>query len=756
MSNLSFQEAVVKTEYSIPQYLADHRRDHTCPLFFGTVICLRNRLIAITPVSEASVIAPPKFLRLAQQLCDGTRTINEVRTKLPRNVDGARFERFLDFLLEKKILIDGRSLTAHALQYGFQMSPFGVSAPPQYTEAISRRFHHEHPKADKYSLPIEVPDLADHYQDRISTYTFNHSEISLAQLSGLLWSLCGIVSSTHERLGNRIARRTIASAGALHLLEVYLVLQRKVDNYEPGIYRVRYPKAKCVVLHRMNGHQDLLPRAFAQPWHAQFATGAIFLAADITLAATRYRNRATQYVFMEAGAALQNGALSAPRVGLGFAQLGCYYESVVQDLCALDQESVLGSAVFGPLPTAAQLSQMRRGPDLDFAWIDTTSPIYNLPFYLARSSAKNKSPGTGDTWGIDPVPLNAYRKACAEAVERQGLCEPRHLRNACLRDLHNAMPPDLFVRYHKRQYAEKGFPFHPFSSDTAYWWKDGVEYASGRKLWIHADLVYPRSALTTTHDVKQPPITYATTSGAAAGVTEVQAFDRALYELVERDAFMRCWLAQSPGQAVATNSIPAAIRPRLKALGDAGCEIGIQLLPSSWSKVVMVWARHERNHFTTLGTAAHDDLETALTAALGELESRAFVWLNGYHPAKPMRPSSVLHTAHHFDLYGNAKYFTKANRILETASKAVTFAKLSRAHYQSDISLADRLATHGLSPIMVDITPGKCFIDQGRTQLSVVKAFVPSLVPLSFGYRLEPRGMLETVHRDSKFPHPFP
>lgn len=44
----------------------------------------------------------------------------------------------------------------------------------------------------------------------------------------------------------------------------------------------------------------------------------------------------------------------------------------------------------------------------------------------------------------------------------------------------------------------------------------------------------------------------------------------------------------------------------------------------------------------------------------------------------------------------------------------------------------------------------------GRVALTVVKAIVPSLVPISFGYGREPRAMVADCDPRSFFPHPFP
>jgi hypothetical protein len=57
--------------------------------------------------------------------------------------------------------------------------------------------------------------------------------------------------------------------------------------------------------------------------------------------------------------------------------------------------------------------------------------------------------------------------------------------------------------------------------------------------------------------------------------------------------------------------------------------------------------------------------------------------------------------------------------------------------------LLNHLADRGLDVYFCDITPPMSSINQGRTPLFVVRAFVPGLVPIWFGYGVEPAGMLK-------------
>lgn len=707
---------------------------------------------------EVEVQAPKKMLAQVFELCDGTRTVNEILQQLPKSLDAVEFGEFLDFLLQQGALIDASLASAKAAQYAFQGSPFGLSAAPAVTNQICRRFLWNGQGADAALPPgatrVTAAPLRDFLADRVSTYTFAEKDISERSLLGLIWSIAGVVNVKHQRVGYVTPKRTIASAGGMQLVQVFVALQKKVGPYSPGVYRVSYPDEYAVALKYLGDGHKLMPRAFAKPWELTYATGAVFLAADTQVAAMRYRNRSLQYLFMEAGAGLHNGGLSASGLGLGFATIGGYYETIVSRMCGLGGELVLGSAIFGATPTQAQIDLIDRSPDLDFAWVDGDSARFTMPFHLARAKVVTSDDGRPHTWGRDTDPWLAFRKAAAEAVEREGFREPRALTWASFESLPHAVDPAQLVAYSGRQYADPSFPYRPFNAQMPHLWTAGTELHTRRPVQVLAELVFSRASLAPHAPVLQAPFSQVTSSGCAAGVSSEDASLRAMLEVIERDAFMRHWLAQSAGQAVSVSQLPTGVRARVRALEEAGCRLSVQRLSSPWAHVCLVAAQHEELHFTTMGTAAAATFNHALDGALDETEARVYAWIHGHRP-QVERPEDVTATDHHFELYGLKKYFRRADRVLFPPEGAAV-ESMAPFRFKTAAQLAARFARGGVRPVVVDMTPAHCFVDQGRTPLSVVKVLVPGLLPISFGYQREPLGMVPRIHPGSKFPHPFP
>jgi ribosomal protein S12 methylthiotransferase accessory factor len=721
--------------------------------------CIDGPILTVrTPTQDVQVRANKRLLSQVFALCDGTRTFHEILNALPRGFDRDEFAQFMGFLLEQQALIDGSLVTANAARYAFQDSPFGMAAESSLTDQIRRRFLWNEEQS-RTALPANTKKITDAplqklFSARISSRTFDEVPVPATSLLALLWSIAGVVSIKHERTGYDSPKRTIGSGGALQLIKVFVVLQRSTGSYQPGVYRVHYPHERAVALEHLGDGHELLPRAFIKPWELTYATGAIFLAADAGVASLRYRNRALQYLFMEAGAALHNGGLSAPALRLGFATIGGYYEKTAMRMCRLTDELILGSAIFGPEPTPEQIDLIHRAPDLDFAWVDGESESYVMPFHLARAKVKAPDGRRSDNWGRDVDPWMACRKAAAEAIEREGLREPRKLVFARFKDLPNGIDPLLFAKYSDAQYASSGFPYSHFNPGVKQPWTSGVDLVTGNEVRVLAELVFSRTSLAAFGRLPPKAFTQVTTSGCAAGASQEDATFRALLELIERDAFVRHWLSQTGGDVIALSRLAAEVGGRIQKLEALGCRVLVQKLSSPWAHVCMLAAQHQGRHFTTMGTSANARFDDAARDALSEIETRVYAWLHGHQP-QVSEPDKVNSPMHHFDLYGARRYFRRADRVLFPESLPAS-VDLAPFPFHNSAQLVGRFAEKGIHPVMIDMTPERCYLDQGRTKISVVKTLVPGLLPISFGYHIEPVGMVARAHRSSRFPHPFP
>jgi ribosomal protein S12 methylthiotransferase accessory factor len=131
-----------------------------------------------------------------------------------------------------------------------------------------------------------------------------------------------------------------------------------------------------------------------------------------------------------------------------------------------------------------------------------------------------------------------------------------------------------------------------------------------------------------------------------------------------------------------------------------------------------------------------------------EAESSAVLRLES-DAAPRLVPSKVRHPGDHADLYAQRRYFLRAQFLVSGPRRPLRPA--DQAVALNFGQLFDRLRSKGCKVIALDL---------GRRH--VVRAVIPGLVPISFGYGTEPlglaclRGLPAANRRRACFPHPFP
>lgn len=149
------------------------------------------------------------------------------------------------------------------------------------------------------------------------------------------------------------------------------------------------------------------------------------------------------------------------------------------------------------------------------------------------------------TGGINPSRDRAIAAALGEAAERYSVSyvPVSELRFARARDFMEpcVQPAKLraFADEQYEQYEQSG-AYSRFDDETPVQWVRGKNLLNGEETWIPSAYCYLPD-----HRVDgEPRITYSTTSGVSCALTYEEALLSALYELVERDAFMLMWYSK--------------------------------------------------------------------------------------------------------------------------------------------------------------------------------------------------------------------
>ncbi len=164
-------------------------------------------------------------------------------------------------------------------------------------------------------------------QSRRSVREFARQALTLDELSQLLWAAQGISQGRF---------RTTPSAGALYPLEVAVAV-RNVEGLEAGVYRYDPATHDLTVVRSGNVLRSLARAAIGQAWVEGGAIALVF-AAVYDRTTTKYGERGSRYVHMEAGHAAQNVYLQAEAMGLGTVVVGAFRGGAVKDLLQLESD----------------------------------------------------------------------------------------------------------------------------------------------------------------------------------------------------------------------------------------------------------------------------------------------------------------------------------------------------------------------------------------------------------------------------------
>jgi len=228
------------------------------------------------------------------------------------------------------------------------------------------------------------------------------------------------------------------------------------------------------------------------------------------------------------------------------------------------------------LEAARALVSPRCGVISDFGPVPKDSGEPAQPYlYGARlanhDSVEDRGSDAGICIGKGLTIAAAQASALGEAVERYAgaFRGTEDLRYAPRRALDSpSLDPEELVLYHPEQYPR--LPYAPCDDSATLGWVAARSLLSGSELLVPALAVFIGYAPRAPEEDLCPP----SSTGLAAGATLAEAVLAALYEVLERDAFMITWLNRLPATRVDPATHPD---PELADLVDAYARRGVAL-----------------------------------------------------------------------------------------------------------------------------------------------------------------------------------
>jgi len=162
--------------------------------------------------------------------------------------------------------------------------------------------------------------LEETLQTRRSIRNYSEKELSLEQISQILWSAQGIT--------NQRGFRTSPSAGAGFPLEIYLATKDGLFKYVPQENKLLQKNNKDI-------RKDLSRQGFFKQVPIIIIFCAIYERVN-----SRYGERGVRYTDMEVGHAAQNVHLQAVALGLGSVPVGAFNDDNARNLLQLPENEV--------------------------------------------------------------------------------------------------------------------------------------------------------------------------------------------------------------------------------------------------------------------------------------------------------------------------------------------------------------------------------------------------------------------------------
>lgn len=715
------------------------------PMFAANAIVSDSATDFLLAGSSLTVRVPGNLLKQLLLLCNGRNRVEEILEKVKKQWDIETVSRFMGELAFRSVLVEANTFLQSQWHYMENLPIVGSGVSDERVGELEKEAMAAQTAISGGSCyPVTASALTELLGRRTSTRSFNGRPVPMQAIAEMLWSAYGW---TNEGL------KTVPSGGALYPLCLHVALFQGAGDLDPGIYRCVLAQPMELKFVRIAKDFRSFQHSFMNPRMLEDAHGALVLGADLSRQSEKYGNRSLLYAALEAGHAAQNVHLAAASNAVGSVEIGGFVDAALTKVLDLAQDiHPITSVVFGDIGSNQAQSLPRH------EWVVPYAAGYQAPFAIAQARV---SPEINDDWsyGRDAIPSIALAKAISEAREWAACgCVSDQMVFGQYKSLPTAIDPRTVIAYTDRQYTRSGFPFSRFQENIEYAWVPGVIEQSGEEALVLADLVY------FPYYPEHPLYTYANSSGVAAHPDRNQALRTAVLELIERDAFLNAFCTRLPTPKISEATLPDYLRQRIEQIRLQGLEVVLKDISLEYGPVVLVYAWSEQLHYMTCSACSSFDIEHAISHALMETEASIVARLqNG--PSAYKSPRQVEMPADHGSLYEQNQYYQHAN-FLAVPEREIRFDEIGCDSAMSWDALCQILNSRNTPIVSIPLEVSPEY--GGNGGLHIVRAIIPGMVPMTFGYGLMPLGVQRIYdiakartgrtlkeERIPLFPHPF-
>jgi ribosomal protein S12 methylthiotransferase accessory factor len=307
-----------------------------------------------------------------------------------------------------------------------------------------------------------------------------------------------------------------------------------------------------------------------------------------------------------------------------------------------------------------------------------------------------------------------------------------------------------------------------FKEDAVMYWSECIEHGSGKKFLIPEQMMYFDNQLLRGEE----RFLYETSNGTALGGSPEEALVYAALEAVERDCFLVHWYTKKLPKRVDQSSITD---PKVKHVLETLCDLGYEIhlfditleteIPTIW---ILIRNQNENASIHLYNAAgSHYEPEAAIFAALVEAATSIIVYEEKLGKEKEElkyligNPEGVRKMEDHVNYYAFKENAGAFDYLLDNLSslERTTITEMEPSFPFSFRNILEKILTH--HPELYYCNMPNDLIRE--MDLHVVKVFIPTLQPMTFGKQNERinSGRLGCYDRGrtniaGKEPHPFP
>jgi ribosomal protein S12 methylthiotransferase accessory factor len=355
--------------------------------------------------------------------------------------------------------------------------------------------------------------------------------------------------------------------------------------------------------------------------------------------------------------------------------------------------------------------------------------------------------------------VDALIGAAGEAIERYSAARYRKsdLLVAPAKEMKDDfVDPRRLCLYSEEQYAQPDFPFCRFDEAQPIHWTSGRWFGSDEPVWVPALPAYFNFEV-----CHHEYFCQVSSNGLAAGADPEDASMRALFELLERDAFMLTWLCQLPARRITIDdSIEAPVRDVITQLNRRGADVELYLLDGTDLDVpaVMCLAIGDGKTLPAVSVALSCHLDPRVAVRKAVLEQGhvgPYLQRKLFEHRVPQTPLEVETLEDHAAYYFTPERLPVFDFVRRAERPPIAARDLAPCTGVSIAACAERLQKAGIRVAMVDVTSP----DLRESPFRVARAVGLDVQPIHFGerYRRLRNPRLEKLSGGRPLnPHPHP